>query len=79
MNSVLGSFPETTNFDDYRDVSGVKVAYTLRVMSPEGDKTYKFDQIEINAPVEDARFEQPPPKPAGPPAGAPPAAAPPGQ
>ena len=79
MNSVLGSFPETTNFDDYRDVSGVKVAYTLRVMSPEGDKTYKFDQIEINTPIEDARFEQPPPKPAGPPAGAPPAAAPPGQ
>jgi photosynthetic reaction center cytochrome c subunit len=79
MNSVLGSFPETTNFDDYRDVSGVKVAYTVKVLSPEGDKTFKFDQIEINTPVEDARFQQPPPKPAGPPPGTPPAATPPGQ
>jgi photosynthetic reaction center cytochrome c subunit len=80
MNSVLGSFPETSNFDDYRDVNGLKVAYTLRVLSPEGDKTYKFDQVEINAPVEDARFQQPPPKPAGPPPGAaPPAGTPPGE
>lgn len=66
MNSVLGSFPETTNFDDYRDVSGVKMAYTVKVMSPEGDRTYKFDQIQINAPVEDAKFQQPPPKPPAP-------------
>jgi len=79
MNSVLGSFPETTNFDDYRDVSGVKIAHTVQVMSPEGDKTYKFDQIDIDTPVEDARFQQPPPKPAGPPPGAPPAGTPPGQ
>ena len=30
MNSVLGAFPETTDFDDYRDVSGIKMAYTVR-------------------------------------------------
>lgn len=64
MNSVLGSFPETTDFDDYRDVSGVKMAHTVKVLSPEGDRTYKFDSIEINAPVEDAKFQQPPPRPA---------------
>ena len=63
MNSVLGSFPEITTFEDYRDVSGVKVAYTVRESSPEGDKVYKFDSVQINAPVEDARFQQPPPKP----------------
>lgn len=66
MNSVLGSFPETTDFDDYRDVSGVKMPYTVKVLSPEGDKTYKFDQIEINTPVEDAKFQQPAPKPRAP-------------
>jgi photosynthetic reaction center cytochrome c subunit len=78
MNSVLGSFPETTTFDDYRDVSGVKIAHTLKVMSPEGDRTFKFDSVEINTPVEDARFQQPPPKPAAPPP-APPTGTPPGQ
>ena len=73
MNSVLGAFPETTDFDDYRDASGLKVAATVHVMSPEGDKTYKFDQITANTPVDDAKFKQPPPRPAAPPAGAPPA------
>jgi photosynthetic reaction center cytochrome c subunit len=69
MNSVLGSFPETTAFDDYRDVNGIKMAYTVKVMSPEGDRTYKFDSIEVNAPVEDAKFEQPAPRPPAPPPG----------
>jgi photosynthetic reaction center cytochrome c subunit len=76
MNSVLGSFPETTDFDDYRDVSGLKVAATVHLLSPEGDRTYKFDQIEANTPVEDAKFQQPAPQPPGPAGGAPPAASP---
>jgi len=63
MNSVLGSFPETTDFDDYRDVSGLKVAATVHLSSPEGDRTYKFDQIEANTLVEDAKFQQPAPQP----------------
>jgi hypothetical protein len=71
MNSVLGSFPETTDFDDYRDVSGWKVAATVHLLSPEGDRTYKFDQIEANMPVEDAKFQQPVSQPPGPPGGAP--------
>jgi hypothetical protein len=79
MNSVLGSFPETTAFDDYRDVNGIKMPYTVKVMSPEGDRTYKFDSIEVNTPVEDAKFEQPAPRPPAPPPGPPPAGTPPGQ
>lgn len=79
MNSVLGSFPEVTAFDDYRDVAGIKMPYSVKVLSPEGDRTYKFDSIEVNTPVEDAKFEQPAPRPPAPPAGAPPAGTPPGQ
>jgi photosynthetic reaction center cytochrome c subunit len=79
MNSVLGSFPETTAFDDYRDVNGIKMPYTVKLMSPEGDRTYKFDSVEVNTTVEDAKFEQPAPRPPAPPAGAPPAGTPPGQ
>jgi photosynthetic reaction center cytochrome c subunit len=79
MNSVLGAFPETTDFDDYRDVSGVKMAYTVKLMSAEGTRTYKFDSIEINTPVEDAKFQQPPPRPPAPPAGGPAGGTPPGQ
>jgi len=68
MQSVLGAFPEETNYDDYRDVSGVKIPYTIRLLSPEGNRTYKWSQVEANVPVEDSSFTKPlpppPPKPA---------------
>jgi len=63
MQSVLGSFPEETNFDDYRVVSGIKVPYTMLVVSPEGNRTYKWSQVDVNAPVEDSRFAKPLPPP----------------
>ena len=69
MQSVLGAFPEETNYDDYRDVSGVKIPYTIRLVSAEGNRTYKWAQVDANAPVEDSEFTKPlppppPPKPA---------------
>jgi hypothetical protein len=64
MQSVIGSFPEDTFYEDYRDVSGVKVPFTMRVVSAEGNRTYKWSQVDANAPVEDAKFAKPsPPKP----------------
>ena len=67
MQSVIGAFPEDTFYEDYRDVSGVKVAFTWRVVSAEGNRTYKWAQVNANAPVEDAKFTKPtPPPPAAP-------------
>jgi hypothetical protein len=63
MQSVLGSFPEETNFDDYRAVSGIKVPFTMVVVSPEGNRTYKWTQVDVNTPVEDSRFTKPLPPP----------------
>jgi hypothetical protein len=61
MQSVIGSFPEDTFYEDYRDVSGVKVPFTMRVVSAEGNRTYKWATVEPNAPVEDAKFTKPAP------------------
>jgi photosynthetic reaction center cytochrome c subunit len=71
MQSVLGGFPEETSYEDYRDVSGLKVPFTLRVVSAEGNRTYKWSQVNANAPVDDSKFTKPtppPPPPAKPPA-----------
>ncbi len=69
MQSVIGSFPEDTFYEDYRDVSGVKVPFTMRIASAEGNRTYKWSQVDVNAPVEDAKFSKPtPPAPPRPPA-----------
>jgi hypothetical protein len=61
MQSVIGSFPEDTFYEDYRDVSGVKVPFTMRVVSAEGNRTYQWAQIDANAAVEDAKFTKPTP------------------
>ena len=68
MQSVIGSFPEDTFYEDYRDVSGVKVPFTMRVVSAEGNRTYKWAQVDANAPVEDAKFTKPVPPAPKPPA-----------
>ena len=68
MQSVVGSFPEDTFYEDYRDVSGVKVPYTERVVSAEGNRTYKWTQVNANAVVEDAKFTKPVPPAPRPPA-----------
>lgn len=68
MQSVIGSFPEETFYEDYRDVSGVKVPYTARVVSAEGNRTFKWSQVDANAPAEDAKFMKPLPPAPKPPA-----------
>jgi hypothetical protein len=68
MQSVIGSFPEETFYEDYRDVSGAKVPFTARVVSAEGNRTFKWSQVDANAPVEDAKFMKPVPPAPKPPA-----------
>ena len=66
MDTPLGSLPEELNFDDFRDVSGVKVPFTIHSASSEGDRTYKWSQVVVNAPVNDSVFVRPAPKPVAP-------------
>jgi len=68
MQSVIGSFPEDTYYEDYRDVSGVKVPFTMRVVSAEGNRTYKWTQVDANSPADDAKFAKPVPPAPKPPA-----------
>lgn len=63
MQSPIGSFPEETNYADYRDVSGFKVPFTLIVLSPEGNRTYRWSQVDLNVPIEDSQFAKPLPPP----------------
>lgn len=57
--TVLGGLPQQTDYEDYRDINGVKIPSTLRIAGPEATMTYHFDQITANAPLEDAHFEMP--------------------
>jgi photosynthetic reaction center cytochrome c subunit len=68
IDSPLGAIPQDTYFEDYRDVSGVKVPFLIRVVRPDGATVYKWEQIQANISVEDSRFEKPAEKPKAAPA-----------
>jgi len=46
-------------FEDYRVVDGVKLPFAIRRARPGFTWTYQFDEIKLNAPLEDAKFNKP--------------------
>ena len=62
MTTLLGLIPEQIDFDDYRDVDGVKFPFTVRVSSIEVGNpvsTRTFSEMKLNAPVNEANFNMP--------------------
>lgn len=73
FDTALGEIPQQTDYSDYRDVNGVKIPYVVHVVSAQGgDRTYRWDRIQVNAPLDESRSARPAAKPAGPLAGGPP-------
>lgn len=58
----VGVIPEQVDFEDYRDVDGMKVPFTIRVstVDPNSTSTRKLTEIKLNVPIEDAKFNKPP-------------------
>src|SRR5215510_15055941 len=46
-------------FEDYRAVDDVKLPFAIRRARPGFTLTYQFDEIKLNAPVDDSRFNKP--------------------
>lgn len=61
MPSMLGVIPEQMDFEDYRDVDGVKLPFTIKVSSVEPGlvSTRRFAEIKLNVPVPDSKFAMP--------------------
>ncbi len=56
------NLPEQIDYSDYRDVSGLKVAHTVRHATWNQVTTEKFTDVKINVPVADEVFAKPAPK-----------------
>jgi len=52
---------EQIDYSDYRDVSGVKVPFTIKHSGWNTVTTEKFSDVKINAPVDDSIFAKPAP------------------
>lgn len=54
-----GKFSTQSSFDDYKEVDGVKMPFTVRQSSSAGDFIIKFTEVKHNVPVDDAKFNKP--------------------
>ena len=61
--TVLGMFPLQTDYEDYRDVDGIKQPFLIRWSMPGRSWGRKIDEIKQNVEVDDARFNPPSAKP----------------
>jgi len=69
--TALGRNPTQIDYSDYRDEGGVKIPFRWTLARPGGRFTIQINQVELNVPVEDAKFTPPPmpPQPDQKPAG----------
>jgi hypothetical protein len=63
--TIVGVIPEQVDYEDYRDVDGLKVPFTIRITSIDSfwSSTRKFTEIKLNVPVDETKFNKPPPAP----------------
>jgi hypothetical protein len=47
------------DYDDYKDVDGLKLASTIRRKTPDYTLTYRVTEIKDNVPIDDAKFNKP--------------------
>ncbi len=60
--TMIAPLPEQTDFDDYRDVDGIKLPFTIQHSSVDmhGGWTRKITEIKHNVTVDEAKFNMPP-------------------
>ena len=66
-DTKVGLSATQVDYDDYREVNGVKMPYKWTVSWLDGQTTYTATQIQANVAIDAAKFAKPaPPKPANP-------------
>lgn len=74
LHTMLAPVPTQQDFDDYREVDGVKMPFIIRLspVQPQDAWTRKYAEIKHNVTVDEARFTMPPaPAPAATPTSTP--------
>jgi hypothetical protein len=62
MTTLIALIPEQIDFEDYRDVDGVKFPFIVRVSAIDVGNpvsTRTFLEMKLNAPVDEAKFNMP--------------------
>src|SRR5215471_9555519 len=62
VRTLVGTIPQQTDFEDYREVDGIKLPFTIRTAFADPGSipiTRKFAQIKLNVPVAESTFAKP--------------------
>lgn len=64
LPTMIGVVPEQIDFEDYRDVDGMKAPFTIRISSVDRffSSTRKFTEVKLNVPVDETKFKKPAPQ-----------------
>jgi photosynthetic reaction center cytochrome c subunit len=57
--TAFGSLPEVTDFSDYREVSGVRLPFTINYSLPPFYATWKLGEARANVSIDDSKFRPP--------------------
>src|SRR5262249_47668431 len=58
-DTKVGLAATQTDFEDYRDVAGVKIPFRWTVSWLDGQTVYKLTQVQPNAAVDASKFVKP--------------------
>jgi len=51
--------PFQEDYEDYREIDGVKMPFTIRQSTPEAEFTVRIDEMQHNVPLDDSIFAKP--------------------
>jgi hypothetical protein len=63
IESPLGALPLQTDYEDYRDVNGLKIPFIVRVTRVDGITTYTWQKMDANVAIDAGQYEKPAEKP----------------
>jgi hypothetical protein len=62
LRSLVGTIPQQTDFEDYREVDGSRLPFTIRMAFADSGSlpiTRKFAEIKLNVLVAESKFDKP--------------------
>ena len=62
MSTIVATIPQQTDFEDYREVEGLKLPFMITVSSVDRGNlpiSRKFAEIKLNVRVDHSKFDKP--------------------
>ena len=60
--TLIGTIPQQTDFDDYREVEGIRLPFTIKIAFTDPGSLpifRKFTEIKLNVPLDESKFDKP--------------------